>query len=183
MLKPQSGIAGLLSRETLTLSWNLLSHTTAAKGWLRITLKRQSGIAKLPSKGMPKHSIGSFTRDEVTRILEACGRLEDDNPHTAERTRRRARALCLVLLYAGLRISDAVKLDRKAVDLESGKLLLRTMKTGVPLYVRLGDLAVQALKALPPRASGISSGMAFRSYTRALGTRGRPSAVSALSQA
>jgi len=90
-----------------------------------------------------------FTRDEVDRILEACGRLEDDNTHTVERTRCRARALCLVLLYSGLRFSDAVKLERKAVDLQTGKLLLRVMKTGVPLYVRLGDLAIEALHALP----------------------------------
>jgi len=90
-----------------------------------------------------------FNRDEVDRILEACGRLEDDNPATVERTHKRASALCLTLLYSGLRISDAIQLERKAVDLESGKLFLRTMKTGVPLYVRLGDLALEALAALP----------------------------------
>jgi hypothetical protein len=35
------------------------------------------------------------------------------------------------------------------VDLKTGKLLLRVMKTGAPLSVRLGPPAVEALPALP----------------------------------
>lgn len=90
-----------------------------------------------------------FTAAEVERILDACGRLENDNPHTRERTRLAARARTLVMLYSGLRISDTVGLERAKVDLRTGKLLLRVMKTGVPLYVRLGQPAVDALAALP----------------------------------
>ena len=90
-----------------------------------------------------------FKRAEVAAILQACGRIEDGNPHTRERTRARARALCLVMLYSGLRISDAVKLRRETVDLSTGKTLLRVMKTGTPLYVRLGEPAIDALAALP----------------------------------
>jgi site-specific recombinase XerD len=89
-----------------------------------------------------------FGRDEVDKILEACGELEDDNPHTVERTRARARAMCLVMLYSGMRISDTILLKRAAVDLDSGKLLLRVMKTGAPLYVRLGKPATEALAAM-----------------------------------
>ncbi|MGA9623968.1 MAG: tyrosine-type recombinase/integrase [Bryobacteraceae bacterium] len=90
-----------------------------------------------------------FGRDEVDKILEACGKLEDGNPQTVERTRARARAMCLVMLYSGMRISDTILLRRAAVDLESGKLLLRVMKTGAPLYVRLGKPATESLAALP----------------------------------
>jgi site-specific recombinase XerD len=90
-----------------------------------------------------------FGREEVDKILEACGNLEDDNPHTVERTRARARAMCLVMLYSGMRISDTILLKRAAVDLDTGKLLLRVMKTGAPLYVRLGKPATEALAALP----------------------------------
>ena len=90
-----------------------------------------------------------FKPAEVDAILQACDRLEDDNPHTRERSRARARALCLVMLYSGLRISDAVKLRRETVDLSTGKMLLRVMKTGKPLYVRLGEPAIDALGALP----------------------------------
>jgi integrase/recombinase XerD len=90
-----------------------------------------------------------FDAGEVEKILDACGKLEDDNPHTRERTRARARAMCLVMLYSGMRISDTIQLKRSVVDLETGKLLLRVMKTGAPLYVRLGEPATDALKAIP----------------------------------
>ncbi len=90
-----------------------------------------------------------FAQEEVERILAACERMDDKNLATVDRTRARGKALCLVMLYSGLRISDTAKLRRDAVDLETGKLLLRVMKTGVPLYVRLGRPAVEALAALP----------------------------------
>jgi integrase len=53
------------------------------------------------------------------------------------------------MLYSGMRISDTIQLKRAAVDLKTGKLLLRVMKTGSPLYVRLGPPAIEALKVLP----------------------------------
>jgi integrase len=59
------------------------------------------------------------------------------------------RAMCLVMLYSGMRSSDTVQLRRAVVDLDTGKLLLRVMKTGAPLCVRLGMLATDALRALP----------------------------------
>ncbi len=90
-----------------------------------------------------------FEPDEVEKILGACDKLEDGNPSTRERTRARAKAMCLVLLYSGMRISDTIQLKRSAVDLKTGKLLLRMMKTGAPLYVRLGEPATDALAALP----------------------------------
>jgi integrase/recombinase XerD len=90
-----------------------------------------------------------YSVDEVQRILEACDQLEDDNPNTRERNRLYARARVLVMLYSGLRISDTVKLSRLSVNLESGRCLLRVMKTGVPQYVTLQPPATAALAALP----------------------------------
>jgi site-specific recombinase XerD len=90
-----------------------------------------------------------FSDGEVNRILEACGKIDDGNPATRERTRARAKAMCLVMLYSGMRISDTIQLKRAAVDLKTGKLLLRVMKTGSPLYVRLGPPAIEALEVLP----------------------------------
>jgi len=114
------------------------------RGWMaenfarELTPPKEDGPPTLP-----------FEPDEVDKILDACGRLEDDNPNTRERTRARARAMCLVMLYSGMRISDTIQLKRAAVDLKTGKLLLRVMKTGAPLYVRLGQPATDALSALP----------------------------------
>jgi integrase/recombinase XerD len=90
-----------------------------------------------------------FTRAEIDRILEACGRLEDSNPRTLARVRLRARALVLVLLYSGFRISDAVKLERSAVNMETGQFVVRTMKTGVQQTFRWPAIVIEALGRLP----------------------------------
>lgn len=90
-----------------------------------------------------------FTQDEVDRILEACNRIDNPNPREIPRARLRARALVLMLLYGGFRISDAVKLERTAVDMVTGRLLVRMMKTRAPLYIQLPPIALAALKAVP----------------------------------
>jgi len=90
-----------------------------------------------------------FTPDEVKAILNACELIDNPNPREIARARLRARALVLLLLYSGFRISDAVQLKRSAVDFNNGKLLIRVMKTRVPLYSKLPQLALDALKAVP----------------------------------
>jgi site-specific recombinase XerD len=114
------------------------------RGWMERNYAREM---KPPKESGPPTL--PFSQAEITKILDACGRLEDDNPHTRERTRLMTRARILVMLYSGLRISDTVRLKRGSVDMESGKVLLRVMKTGVPLYVTLQPSAVEALDALP----------------------------------
>lgn len=89
-----------------------------------------------------------FTREEVTKLLDACDRMQgmwqDDTPDV----RRRAKALVLTLLYSGLRVGDVAQLKRSALE-PTGHLLLRTMKTGARLKVLLHADAAAALRALP----------------------------------
>jgi integrase/recombinase XerD len=54
----------------------------------------------------------------------------------------------ILLLYSGMRISDAIRLKRSRVD-KKGRLMIRMMKTGGALYVRLPEAALQALAAVP----------------------------------
>jgi integrase/recombinase XerD len=103
-----------------------------------LTAPKEDGCPTLP-----------YTEKEVQAILEACDRLEDDNPNTRQTNRLYARARVLVMLYSGLRISDTVKLSRLSVNLETGACLIRVMKTGVPQYVTLQPPATAALAALP----------------------------------
>lgn len=116
------------------------------RGWIehnwakKLKRPRESGPPTMP-----------FSLEEIAAILAACGRLGDDNPRMLAETRLRASAACLTMLYSGLRISDLVKLERRTVDLDTGKMLLRVMKTGTPLYVRLSPDAAGALSALPDR--------------------------------
>lgn len=87
-----------------------------------------------------------FTREEVDRMLRACEQLTGGRQ---VRTQLRARALLLVLLYTGLRVGDAMKLRRDAVNFETGQVLLRMQKTRVGLYTRLAPEGLAALRALP----------------------------------
>lgn len=114
-----------------------------------------------------------FTSEELARILSACDSL-DPKGANPERSRARARALILTLLYSGFRISDAVKLERGAIDMQSGRLLVRMMKTRTPLYIRLPRIALDALAAVPEESprffwSGRGKlGVAIRSARRTI---------------
>ena len=90
-----------------------------------------------------------FTEAEVTAILKACEEIGNRETAHIDRARLRATALVLTLLYSGFRISDAVKLERSAVDMATGRLLVRMMKTRTPLYVRLPKIALNALADVP----------------------------------
>lgn len=112
---------------------------TNKRGWIQVNHAKELD---------PPREEGPPTQpSSATKSRRSMRELEDDNPNTRERMR--ARAMCLVTLYSGMRISDTIRLKRSAVDLENGKLLLRIMKTGAPLYVRLGPPAIGALRALP----------------------------------
>ncbi len=83
-----------------------------------------------------------FEGAEVTRLLDACDRIEDPF------IRQRDRALVLVLLYSGLRVGDVATLERSRLE-STGHLVLRTTKTHVPVKIHLHKDAADALRALP----------------------------------
>lgn len=85
---------------------------------------------------------------EVRALLDACEHMENFNTISVERAKLRARALVLLLLYSGFRVSDAVTLERSKLGAD-GRLLVRTMKTGKRLYLKLPPVCLKALAALP----------------------------------
>lgn len=89
-----------------------------------------------------------YEKEEVRALMAACEQMENWYAESAARARIRARALVLLLLYSGLRVSDAVKLERWRLK-PDGRLLLRQMKTGHPLYVKLPPECLESLAALP----------------------------------
>jgi integrase len=74
--------------------------------------------------------------------------LRDSNPATREQNRNRARAMVLVMLYTGFRISDTMRLERRRVDMTTGKILIMVMKTGRKLYGRIAEDGLEALRQL-----------------------------------
>jgi integrase len=64
-----------------------------------------------------------------------------------EGTKKRIKALILVMLHGGVRISDTVFLTRNRIS--DGRLILRSMKTGVPVRVPLREETLGALADCP----------------------------------
>lgn len=108
------------------------------RGWMRDNPASELGLPQDDSEPtLP------FAPAEVEALLAACDRfaIRDDTAH------RRARALVLVLLYSGLRISDVARLERRA--LEGNHLVLRKIKkTGERLKLLLNKDAIDALGRL-----------------------------------
>jgi site-specific recombinase XerD len=88
-----------------------------------------------------------FDTGEVRALLAARWRLDNHNQIWLPRARLRARALILLLLHSGLRVSDGVGLRRAAV--RDGRLTLRTAKTGASVSLILPAQVLAALDALP----------------------------------
>jgi integrase/recombinase XerD len=82
-----------------------------------------------------------FTRDEFARVLAAC------NKYPNKKNAARLYALVLLLRYSGLRITDAVTLQRHQI--EDDILTLRTAKTRTDVRLPLHPDVVKALEALP----------------------------------
>jgi integrase len=90
-----------------------------------------------------RHARRPFTRDQIAQIIAAL----DQVP---EIERKQARAIILLLLYSGVRISDATYLKRESVNLDSGLYQFKIIKTGrLNTPIELHPSAVQALQALP----------------------------------
>jgi integrase/recombinase XerD len=88
-----------------------------------------------------------FTAEEMERILAACDRYPRKTSLGLD-NRARIRAFVLLLRYSGLRLQDAVTLEK--VRLRDGNLFLYTQKTGTPVYVPLPPFVSAAILAIRP---------------------------------
>jgi len=72
---------------------------------------------------------------------------KNHNRYGIDRAILRAKAMVLTFLYSGLRISDVACLKRSLITPE-GKII-RTLKTGKRVYIKLPPVCVSALQAPP----------------------------------
>jgi len=112
-----------------------------ANGWIT-----ENAAAKLERQTVRRPQVLPYTRDEMVSILAACNRYTDNYGRTGQENARRLRALVLLLRYSGLRISDAVGLERERIA--GGKLLLYTAKTGTLVSCPLHNVVTEALDAV-----------------------------------
>ena len=67
--------------------------------------------------------------------------------YTKEGNAKRLAAFVLLMRYSGLRIGDAVSLERSRIT--DGKIFLYTAKTGTPVYLPLPGFVIEALEEVP----------------------------------
>jgi integrase len=103
--------------------------------------------AKLKMGKNEEPPVEPFTREQVAAILAAVPKYAERK--NAKRNAVRLHALVLVLRYSGLRLGDAVTLERSRI--ENGRLFLRTAKTGTRVFVPLPQTVADAVDACPNR--------------------------------
>jgi len=92
-----------------------------------------------------------FPREEYNKMLEATYRLDHgrDRGYDIEKRGQRIRALVQLLRWSGLRIRDAVTLEKTRLQ-PNDDLFLYQAKTGVPVYVPLPHEVAEDLRNIPP---------------------------------
>jgi integrase len=94
---------------------------------------------KAPKTVVPE--VVPFSTDETDKIIKAC------DAYTPKHNALRLKALVRLLLNSGLRIGDAVNLERAKIA--DGRLTLRTQKKNVHVSLPLPPDVLAALDALP----------------------------------
>lgn len=139
----------------LAFSWATLPEHTSL-GWLGHRLSIVRGFARYlallddrtevpPTDILPARSHRAtpylYTEGEVARLMEASGRLRSPLRQATLRT------LVGLLYVTGMRIGEAIRLDREDVDLTCGLLLVRNSKFGKSRELPLHDTTTTILRA------------------------------------
>ena len=115
---------------------------------------RRRYLTENPAIGLGKIKVVQiptdyFPPDEVERIIAATYiRRGDRGGGDVKANQTRLRTMTLLMRWSGLRIRDAVTLERHRLNGDS--LLLYQAKTGTPVYVPLPPHVVEALENIPP---------------------------------
>lgn len=100
-----------------------------------------------PPKASRDSDIIPFNQAEIVSMIAACDRLHNDNPILKDYTRKRAKAMLLLLWQTALRLGDAYALKRESIH--DGVLFIRAQKNNKPIRHELSAEVIQALEALP----------------------------------
>ena len=134
-------------------SSTLRKEIECLRAFFAFSLERGWAEKNVAKKLRPPKDFGPVTMPfepaEIKRILAACQAIGNREHPLIVRARIRIDAFIRLLLYSGLRISDACALEKSRLNVETGHLMLRQMKTGVLLSVKLPESLVRDLSNLP----------------------------------
>jgi len=124
--------------------------------------------AKNPARSLKKprmteaNNIVPYTKSEIIAIIAAC-----DQIGRTSYERRRAKAMTLLMRYAGLRISDVVTLSRDHI--RGTRLEKRAIKNKRMIRVELPESVIETLEVLPhPKSAPIENRRYFAKDTAIL---------------
>jgi len=101
------------------------------------------------------NDVEPFTSDEIVRIIAACDKIGRTNYE-----RLRARAMILLMRFAGLRVSDVVTLSKEHI--QGRRLVKRAVKNRRWIRVELDGAVLRALDIVPhPKAAAQDSQFYF----------------------
>lgn len=114
---------------------------------------RAGWMATNPTQGLGKISVDTvptdyFTPEEFRKVLDATYLYRENRWEEGDRNGSRLRALTLLMRWSGLRIRDAITLERSRLAGDS--LLLYQAKTRMPVYVPLPPDVAETLRSVPP---------------------------------
>ena len=115
---------------------------------------RRRYLTENPAIGLGKIKVVQiptdyFPPDEFERIIAATYiRRGDRGGGDVKANQTRLRTMTLLMRWSGLRIRDAVTLERHRLNGDS--LMLYQAKTGTPVYVPLPPHVLEALESIPP---------------------------------
>lgn len=110
----------------------------------------ENAARNLESPKVKQRPTMPFTPEQMADILSACekyGKKCRGGKYRGAENVRRIRACVLLLRHSGLRIGDAVTLERSRIT--GDKLFLYTAKTGTPVHLPLPEFVLNALDAIP----------------------------------
>lgn len=152
----------------LALRWAKQPATAQPANWARrlgivrrFTAWRRASDpqTEIPSEGLLPHRYRRkpphiYSDDEIERLVQAAGELPSPNGLRA----RTYSPFFGLLAVTGMRVSEALKLDRNDVDLQEGILTIRRTKFGKSRLVPLHPSSRDALEGYAKRRDGILPG-------------------------
>ena len=113
---------------------------------------RAGWLSANPTIGLGKISVDQtptdyFTKEEFARIVDATYIYRENRWEQGDRNGTRLRALTNLMRWSGLRIRDAITLERSRLSGDS--LLLYQAKTRTPVYVPLPPHVAESLRTVP----------------------------------
>jgi len=106
-------------------------------------------------RNLKPNEVVPYTLQEENRILAACEQIGGGKYHRsgASYEQLRARGMILLLRHTALRISDVATLRKDAIEFDHEesrwRVLVRTQKSGEPVYLPIPDDLKTVLDALP----------------------------------